>query len=415
MKQRILRRMSFVAAWLAVCLAVALGPAGAERAAAEGRFAPAIRVNDRVITRFELDQRARMLALFRQPGDPQEEARRQLIEERLKVDAAEAAGIVPSEDEIAAGMEEFAARANLTAEQFIKALEGAGVARQTYRDFIQAGLSWRNLVRAKFGPRVQVGEADVDRALRGDAASGVRVLLSEIYIPAPPGREAQAQARAEQISRITTLPAFARAARQYSAAGSRGRGGKVDWLPVNQLPPAIRGQILGLAPGQVTQPIPVPGAIALFQLRAIEEGKASTPEYAAIEYATYLVAGGRSDSALARARKIRDRVDTCDDLYGVAKGQPPELLDRVSKKPEEIPRDISVELAKLDENEISLNLTRSDGQTLVLLMLCNRVPKLDESISRDEITLALQNRRLESYANGYLEELRSEARIVFAK
>ena len=174
-----------------IAAALVLAAIGFETGAvrAQNLFAPAIKVNDKVITRYELQQRARMLQLFRQPGDPQEEARKQLIEERLKVDAADAVGIVIPEADIAAGMEEFASRANMTTEQFIKALGGAGVAAQTYRDFIIAGVTWRTLIRAKFGPRVQVGSADIDRALASNAADGVRVLLSEIYIPAPPGRE----------------------------------------------------------------------------------------------------------------------------------------------------------------------------------------------------------------------------------
>ncbi|MDQ2091267.1 peptidylprolyl isomerase [Marimonas arenosa] len=383
-----------------------------DRVAAQNLFAPAIKVNDKVITSYELQQRARMLQLFRQPGDPMEEARKQLVEERLKVDAAEALGLTLAQEDIEAGMEEFAGRANMNTEQFLKALAGAGVAAQTYRDFIIAGVTWRQLVRAKFGPRVQVGEAEIDRALASNAGAGVRVLLSEIYIAAPPGREAQAEALAREISQITSLTEFARAARKHSSAGSRGRGGKVNWLPITQLPAAIRGQILGLAPGQVTQPIPIPGAIALFQMRAIEEGDAPEREYAAIEYAAYYIDGGRSEPALARASKIRDTIDTCDDLYGIAKGQPEQVLERGSKKPEEIPRDIALELAKLDKHEVSTNLTRANGQTLVFLMLCERVPQLSDEIDRDQIELGLQNRRLESFAKGYLEQLRSEARII---
>lgn len=379
---------------------------------AQNLFAPAIKINEKVITQYELQQRARMLQLFRQPGDPTEAAREQLIEERLKLDAAQSEGLVVSEEEIATGMEEFAGRASMSTDQFLKALSGSGVSEQTYRDFIIAGVAWRNLVRAKFGPRVQVGDADVERALASNATSNVRVLISEIYLAAPPGREAQAEARAAEISKITSIAAFARAARRYSAAGTRNRGGKINWMPISQLPPAVRGQILGLAPGQVTQPLPIPGAIALFQLRGIEEGKATEPEYAAIEYAAYYIDGGRSDKAMATARRIRSKIDTCDDLYGIAKGQPDEVLDRGSKKPGEIPQDIAMELAKLDKHESSFNLTRANGQTLVFLMLCGRVPVLSEDISRDNVALGIQNRRLESYAKGYLAQLRSEARII---
>ncbi|MBU2982770.1 peptidylprolyl isomerase [Lentibacter algarum] len=379
---------------------------------AQNLFKPAIKVNDKVITGFELQQRARMLQVFRSPGDPTTEARKQLIEERLKIDASEANGVLPSRGEIEAGMEEFAGRAGMTTEQFLKALQGAGVEAQSFHDFVSAGVAWRGLVRAKFGSRVEVNDGDIDAALNATGGSNVRVLLSEIIIPAPPPRAAQAQARAEQISKGASLQAFASAARKYSASPSRGRGGKLDWMPVTQLPAQLRPLVLGLAPGQVSEPIPIPGAIALFQMRAIEEGKTVAPEYSAVEYAAYYIAGGRSPEALATAKKLRSRVDTCDDLYGVAKGQPEEVLERGAKAPAEIPTDIAMELAKLDKHEISTTLTRANGQTLVFLMLCGRTPKVAEGVERDEIGLGLRNRRLSSYADGYLDQLRTEARIV---
>ena len=385
---------------------------GAAPGQAQDLFAPAIKVNDKVITNYELDQRERMLRLFRAPGDPATEAREQLIEERLKLDAAQANGLLPSVEEIEAGMEEFAGRADMTTEEFLAQLEQGGVDAQTFREFIISGVSWRSLVRARFGPRVEVDEADIDRALASTGAGNVRVLLSEIIIPAPPGQEAQAQARAEEISQVTTISAFARAARQYSATPSAGRGGRMNWTPLSKLPPQLHPRILALAPGQVTEPIPIEGAIALFQMRAIEEGEVSTPEYSAIEYAAYYISGGRTPEALAEARAIEARIDTCDDLYGVAKGQPEEVLERGSKAPGEIPTDIAIELAKLDKHEVSTQLTRAGGETLVFLMLCGRTPALAEDADRDQIGLALRNRRLSSYADGYLEQLRSEARII---
>lgn len=385
---------------------------GAAPGQAQDLFAPAIKVNDKVITNYELAQRERMLRLFRAPGDPVSEARKQLIEERLKLDAAQASGQMPAAEEIEAGMEEFAGRADMDTEQFLAQLEEAGVDDQTFRDFIISGVSWRSLVRARFGPRVEVDDADIDRALTSTGAGNVRVLLSEIIIPAPPGEEAQAQARAEEIAQVSTIGAFAAAARRHSATPSSGRGGRMGWMPLSNLPEQLHPRILALAPGQVTEPIPIDGAIALFQMRAIEEGETTTPEYSAIEYAAYYIPGGRTPEALGQARAIEERIDTCDDLYGVAKDQPEEVLERGSKAPGDIPTDIGIELAKLDKHEVSTGLTRAGGETLVFLMLCGRTPAIAEDVDREEIGLSVRNRRLSSYADGYLEQLRAEARII---
>lgn len=380
---------------------------------AQGQFAPAILVNDRVITTFELDQRARFLTLLRAPGDPATLAREQLIEERLKLAAAEQAGTIPTPEDVDAGMAEFAGRVNMDTAQFVQAIGAGGVAPESFRDFVRAGIAWRDLVRVRFTGRVQVSDRDVDRAIQsGASGSSVRVLLSEIILPAPPEQAATAQSLASELTQIEGEAAFAAAARQYSATASRGNGGRLDWLPITNLPPALRGIILGLATGEVSDPIPLENAIALFQLRAIEETGATEPDYAAIDYAAYYIAGGRSEAGLREAARVAGAADTCDDLYGLAKGQPPEVLERGAKPPAEIPRDVALELAKLDRHEISTNLTRADGQTLVLLMLCSRTPEIAADAVREDVLAQLRDRRLQNYADSYLEELRADARIV---
>ena len=77
-----------------------------------------------------------------------------------------------------------------------------------------------------------------------------------------------------------------------------------------------------------------------------------------------------------------------------------------------MPSNIAAELAKLDKHEISTNLTSGNGQNLMLLMLCGRTTALGEEIDREEVSLQIQNQRLASYANSYLEQLRADARII---
>jgi peptidyl-prolyl cis-trans isomerase SurA len=400
------RRMGFA---LAAALVLA-GPL-----AAQGLFSPAIIVNDQVITRYELEQRERFLILLNAPGNPAEQAREQLIDDRLKLTEVRRAGLLPTEEELAAGVAEFAGRANLSAEELVEALEANGVARQTLVDFVQSGIGWRNLVQTRFAGRAEVSEGEVDRAIGGEGAGNVRVRLAEIVMPIDPARQEEVRARAAEISEYTTEAQFADAARRFSAAPSASAGGQLPWQELTRLPPGLRPIILGLAPGEVSDPIPLEGALALFQLRDIEETEFTRPEYAAIEFATYLIPGGRSEAALSEAARIRASVDRCDDLYGVNLGQPDERLERVSLPPGEVPQDIAMELSKLDDGEISTMLTRRDSAgnaNLVLLMLCGRTPEISEDVSREEIEIGLRNRRLASYADSLLQQLRSEARII---
>lgn len=378
-------------------------------ATAQGQFAPRVIINERVVTNFEFEQRLLMLTLFGAPGNREEEALKGLIDDRLREGAALALGIAASEEDVRAGMTEFAARANLSAEEFITALNRAGVETETFRDFVLAGILWREVVRARFLPRAQITETEIDRALaQSSGTAAVRVLLSEIIIPAPPGQEAAARARAERIrAEAQGEAAFASAARRFSAAGTAGRGGRLDWIPIANLPPALAGAVLGLGPGGVSQPIDIQGAVALFQLRAIEETASREPASVVVEYAEFFLPEG--PNALAEAERVRQRVDTCDDLYAVAKGLPEERLTRTSATMAEVPQDVGLELARLDANEVSTAMVR--GGARVVLMLCGRNPQIEEAPTRDAIRDQLRNQRLAAYADGYLEELRADAII----
>ena len=170
--------------------------------------------------------------------------------------------------------------------------------------------------------------------------------------------------------------------------------------------------ILGLGTGEVTAPIAIPNGIALFQLRGIREVPRAAEPPAALEYAAYYIAGGRSEAGLRAAEDVRNRVDTCDDLYGIAQDQPAEVLERDTRALSEIPQDVALELAKLDRGEVSTALTRSEGRTLVFLMLCERIPEGAEGIDRDAIRNQLVSQQLAGFADALIADQRAAASIV---
>ena len=382
-------------------------------AVAQNLFAPVANVNGRVITAFERDQRVEMLKLFNTPGDLETQALNTLIDERVQLAEADRLGIIVSREEVLNGMSEFAGRANLSREEFVAQLAQAGVDVESFEDFVSAGVAWRQVVRDRFAGRVQIPDTLVDRAARQVPRAGLRVLLSEIILPAnTPENRAIAVPLADELSRITTLPAFASAAREYSASRSRGRGGRLEWLPLANLPPNQRPQLQALDVGEVTAPLEIPNAIALFQLRAIEE---TEPEgdVTQLDFAAFYLPGGQSAGALRQAQIIESEVAQCDDLYRIANGLPELRLQRDVLPPADIPADVALELAKLDENEVSTALTRANGQTLVFLMLCNRSyadPEVE--VNLQSVANQLTDRRVQGLARNYLAELRANSEII---
>lgn len=416
--------------------------------AAQNLFAPVARVGDQVVTAYELEQRARFNAALGATGDLRAVSLEQLVEDRLRLAAAERDGVAPTEEELDEAAVEFASRAGLSAEEFLAAIAEAGVEPETYRDFLRAGLAYRQVVQARFGRQVDVGEADVDRALaRVEPPGEIEVTLAEIILPADtPEREAQSLAIAQEVGTIRSFEAFSEAARQVSFAATRDAGGRLEPIPLSNLPPPLQAELRALDPGEVSGPIPLPNALVLFQLRGLRETGAAAEPPQAIDYAAFYIPGGRSPEALAEAARLRAQVDGCDDLYGAAQGLPPERLERGVRPLGAIPADVAAQLALLDPGEVSTALTRAGGQTLVFLMLCERDPRPEPPASilgaeapeaaptepeaagagaagagaagpedaettapsREAVAVGIRNQRLQGFADAYLDELRAD-------
>ena len=369
--------------------------------AQENPFATVARVGDRSITHFELTQRVLFLGVLNAPGDVTTMAMEGLIEDRLRLAAAELAGVVVAAEAVNGGMEEFAARANLSADELIKALTPAGVEAETFRDFVEAGVTWREVVRAKFGGRVQVSDAEIDRAIAAGVAAGgeVRVLLSELVIRTDGDATAALALAARLRAEIKTEAGFAQAARLHSKGETAAGGGRLDWAPLKSLPEGVAARILQLDKGQVAEPIQVPGAVVLFFLRDITQGAGDAAVGTSVDYASFVLPAGLT------LAMVQARTDGCDDLYLLAKDLPESQLSRTTLPESQLPAGIAAALAPLDAGEIAM----TGG---ALLMLCSRAPQSEVPPSREEVRTQLLNRKLAALAANYLEELRSEAIIT---
>ncbi len=375
----------------------------------QDQFSPELQVGTTVITRYQIDQRARFLSLLGAPGDARDLAREQLTNEAIQLDAAAREGIELSPELVEAGISEFAGRANLTTDQFLTAISQAGVAPATFRDFITAGVAWRETVRARFGEEMRqtITPIQINRSLaQTGTEGGLRVLISEILLPLTTPETARAsRSRAATLSTLPDEAAFSAAARQFSVASTASRGGEVSWVALETLPEEIRSTVSAMTPGQISRPIEFGNSVGVFLLRDVERVAAGTPDTLLVEYAMFVVAGGT-----AEAERIASDIDVCDDLYGVAKGLPDERLIRETQPAQSLPSDIRAAVSGLDENEATTDLTRSGNATV--LMLCGRKPGQESTVDADIVANRLLNVRLGTSAQHYLSELRATTDVI---
>jgi peptidyl-prolyl cis-trans isomerase SurA len=254
-----------------VLLAVLVASAALAQAA--NPYAPAITVNDGVITLYDIDQRMRLLGALGAGGDLRKLAVEQLTEDRVKLQAADELGIELPEGAIQAGLDEWAIQRGLTVEDVQQVLGARQIDAQTMDDFVESGMVWREVLNIRFRARSTPSEADLDAALELAATQPVEMLsLAEIAMPFAERGEAETQAVADSLYRQLAAGAdFAALARQYSRSPTGANGGRLEPVPANRLPPTFRTEVLLLRPGQVTRPVPISGGLAIIKLVSVAQ------------------------------------------------------------------------------------------------------------------------------------------------
>ncbi|MEL7025674.1 MAG: peptidylprolyl isomerase, partial [Pseudomonadota bacterium] len=394
---------------LAAIAVVVFGVLGLLPVQAQGLFSPVLTINDRLITRYQLDQRIAFLTLLGVPTNQEEIALTQLSNEAIQIEAATDAGFAPTQEAIEAGQTEFAARANLNREQFIAALAQGGVGVGTFNDFVGAGVAWRAYVQNRFRSDAEAIQPGVlDRALEtAQIEAGRRVRLFEIVLPAnTPDAERISRARAAGFSQMTDLDAFGEAASQFSLAQTRFRNGEAGWRALSALPEPIANAVRNLPPGRATQPVAVDNAIAVYYVAEAEQTPRTTAAFASVDYASLqLGPSGSSD-----AGRILSRLDQCDDLLAESGRFPETAYQRQITLLSSLAPDVRGAIEALDAGEASASVNRAGGP--VIVMVCRRTFGETGEIDLTQLRLGLINQRLQLLANRHINELREQAVVV---
>ena len=374
----------------------------------------AITVNGVGISDFDIDQRAKLLRVVGVTGNLRKQAEEALIDDRLYLQEAGRMGIRVPEETIQAGLNEYAARRNQSADQFIRTLRSNGVAESTAREFIRAGLAWRILINSRFSDLASnISSNEIDQAVSTQGTkSRHEVLLSEIVMSFRPATRNRMVDIANTIrDTVRSTGAFAEAARSLSEAESAANGGQVGWIPVGNFSGVVRELIVSTPVGTPVEPIVTDSSIYIFfkrDERNIVTRRGPTTEF---DYATLRVYANSRANARQRAAGIVDRVESCNDLLAESRYHKKGSFFRQKTDASETLESLMGPLDMLDEGEVTV-LTGSGDSLLsvVVLMLCNRITVLDDE-TRETVVTALRSRKLEDLAEDLLADLRATAII----
>jgi peptidyl-prolyl cis-trans isomerase SurA len=345
------------------------------------------------------------LQVLQQKGDLEKRAMEDLIADRLQMDAAKSLGVNVGDQEVGAGMAEFASRANMSADDFIKTIGEAGIEPQTFRDFVKAGIVWRALLRAKYAGRLKVTDAEVDRRIAQGGASGgnLRALLAELVLPDDGTSDVMALA-VRIRGNMKTPTDFSNAARIFSKGKTAGDGGVLGWIDTTTLPPPVATALAGLKAGDITEPVALQGAVAIYLLSDQSQAAGDAKGAAQVDYAVFQPAAGQD------LTKVQGQATDCAGLDVAARGLPQEALQRQTVAEAAAPTALRGVLAGLDAGESAI--VAGAGGANALVMVCARIPQSLVPASRDDVHTAMVNEKLALLSISYLQELRAQAIIV---
>lgn len=384
-----------------------------------GSFAPVfsapydsiIQVNDQVITEFELEQRELLLGFLGATGNQKRIAEEQLIEDRLKLSAAKRQGVEITSDQIFAGIEQFAARGEISGAELVSIAETRGIYRETIEDFVRVNLAWNEVLSARFGFRGFLSEQEIDTELAVGTANqeGIELLLAEIILPYQSRGEEGAKELAETIRSeiLRGESTFAVSAAQYSETPTAANGGVREWVALSQLSNNIYGPLVGGGVGSLSEPIELGNAIGVFQLRGIRTN-ASNVTPTTIEFMTLPLAATSEATIPFNPSELLETVDTCNDLRAISNDIQPNLYSLSSVLERAAGAQYAAVLTDLDVNEAK-TIQRANGVEIV--MVCSRQRDLQED-ARARLRNILGDRRVDSFGDAYLNELQGNAVIV---
>ena len=387
-------------------------------------------VNDTVITGTDVDQRVALIAAANNAtieGEERDRLKlqvlRQLIDETLQVQEAATKDIKVTPAELDQSFARVATNFKQQPGQFSEYLRRSGSSERSLKRQIEGELAWQRYLRRQVEPFVNVGEEEVRSILtRLESAKGqTEYNLQEIYLAAPPGREAEAGANARRIMaeiRKGERP-FAYFARNFSEATTRSTGGDLGWVRAETLPAELAQAAAELGVGQVAGPIPVPGGLSILFLGDRRQILTADPRDSRLSLKQLTVRfpkGTTQAEATKRAAAFATATQAlrgCGTVEQVASTLNAEVVDNDTVRVRDLPPQLQDIMLKLQIGQSTPPFGSADDGVRALVLCGRDDPTTGQLPRADQIQNQLEQTRVNLRATQKLRDLRRDAVVEY--
>jgi peptidyl-prolyl cis-trans isomerase SurA len=151
----------------------------------------AVMVNGEAITNYDIEQRTKLTVLSTQKAPSRQEVIDELINEKVKIKEGKKYSVDPPASEVDAAFGNMSSRMRLTQDQLVASLASKGIRPDTLKSRLKADMVWNAIVRGRFKQSLQVGDKEVDAAVRAaggdDTAEANEYQLRPLVLIVPRG------------------------------------------------------------------------------------------------------------------------------------------------------------------------------------------------------------------------------------
>ena len=379
----------------------------------------AVIVNDEVISRYDVNQRVRLILVT--SGIPateenikriEEQAIKALIDEKIQIQEAIKLEVPDSPDEINLMLDNIARGNQTTAEGILESITSQGVNSETLLSQIKSELLWNKIVRGRFGSYINISDEEVniiyDRTIQN--INNSQYDISEIFIGfEDETEEKEAKELAEKLTeQLKNEIAFEPVAQQFSQASSSGQGGFIGWVSEGQLDPDIISNIKNLEIGSVSNPIKTVNGYYIIKLNGKSEEGGINPMKN--QYDLISVSFDIEDKIMAK--DFSNNFVSCKRLDGLLENYNQKEINLIGKRLlQELPKELHKEL--LEKNAGNALSPRFSEDNIDIILICDRKDDIGIQVNRDVIEDNIYSQKMGMMSRRHLRDLRRDAVIEY--
>ena len=386
-------------------------------------------VNGDVITRADVDNRARLFALTTgQPIAPETlkllrpQITRELIDDRLRMQEIQRRKIAVPDIDVAHAIADIEQRNHLPPGGLQAKLSGQGVSPSTLIAQIRTQLGWTRVLRQELSEHGRISDSEIaeqEKIFKREQGQP-QYRLGEIFVAAEdPAHLNDARRFADTvIQQLHAGAPFGIVAAEFSQSQTALEGGSLGWVRPDQLDPQVAKLVTEMPVGAISNPVRVAGGFDVVTLQEKRQVGSDLATVLNLRQAFYPFPSQldpqnptpEQRKALIDGQNLSKSAHSCADIEAAnraagdkrAADPGPVRLDRLAGPMQAL-------LGGLSVGQASKALVTNEG--ILVVMICSKDQKNMAAMTRDDIGNQLLQERVELGSRQLQQDLKRRALI----